>query len=140
MLTINALAVANKVVIPVDCQYLATKGMVDTLNIIRKVQRNINKNLKMGKVLFTLVDKRTNLPKIVHDEIKKNYGNFVKIYDSQIPRAIKTAESTSRGKSIFAYDHNSKVAEAYSLFAKEVLMEDEKERRKNVLAKDSNTR
>ena len=72
---------------------------------------------------------------IIENEIKENYGNIVKIYDSQIPVAIKTAESSSRGKSILAYDKNSSVTKAYTAFAKEVLEDGEKERRKNALAK-----
>lgn len=85
--------------------------------------------------MLTLVDKRTKLPGTIKQELEENYGNIVKLYDTQIPCAIKTAESTSKGKSIFEYDKTSKVAEAYSLFAKEVLNEDERERRKNALTK-----
>lgn len=105
------------------------------LNTISKVKRQINNDLKVGGILLTLVDKRTNLPKTIQNELENNYGNIVKIYDSQIPIAVNTAKSTSSGKSIFAYDKNSSVAEAYTLFAKEVLQEDVKERRKNALAK-----
>ena len=125
MLTTNALAMANEVIIPVQSQYLSAKGMGNLLN----------SDLKVGGILLTLVDKRTNLPRTIQQELEENYGNIVKLYDNQIPVAIKTAESTSKGKSIFAYDKNSKVAEAYSFFAKEVLKEDERERRKNALAK-----
>lgn len=135
MLTTNALAMANEVIIPVQSQYLSVKGMGNLLNTIKKVKRQINNDLKIGGILLTLVDKRTNLPKTIQNELESNYGNIVKIYDNQIPTAINTAKSTSTGKSIFAYDKNSSVAQAYSLFAKEVLQEDVKERRKNALAK-----
>ena len=64
------------------------------------------------------------------------FSNVVKIYDTNIPFAIKAAETTSKGKSIIAYDKNSKVTEAYSLFAKEVLKDNERERRKNALSQD----
>lgn len=135
MLTTNALAMANEVIIPVQSQYLSAKGMGNLLKTISKIKRQLNNDLKVGGILLTLVDKRTNLPRKIEQELEENYGNIVKIYDNQIPVAIKTAESTSKGKSIFAYDKNSKVAEAYSFFAKEVLKEDERERRKNALAK-----
>lgn len=135
MLTTNALAMANEVIIPVQSQYLSAKGMGNLLKTISKIKRQLNSDLKVGGILLTLVDKRTNLPRTIQQELEENYGNIVKLYDNQIPVAIKTAESTSKGKSIFAYDKNSKVAEAYSFFAKEVLKEDERERRKNALAK-----
>lgn len=135
MLTTNALAMSNEVIIPVQSQYLSAKGMGNLLKTISKIKRQLNNDLKVGGILLTLVDKRTNLPRTIQQELEENYGNIVKLYDNQIPIAIKTAESTSKGKSIFAYDKNSKVAEAYSFFAKEVLKEDERERRKNALAK-----
>ena len=135
MITTNALACADEVVIPVQSQYLSARGMGNLLNIVSKVKRQINRDLKVGGILLTLVDKRTKLPSAIREELKNNYGNIVKLYDTQIPYAIKTAESTSTGKSIFIYDKSSKVAEAYSLFAKEVLQEDERERRKNALSK-----
>ncbi len=135
MITTNALATANQVIVPVQSQYLSAKGMGNLLTIIGKVKRQVNKDLKVGGILLTLVDKRTKLPSTIREELEANYGNIVKLYDTQIPFAIKTAESTSKGKSIFAYDKTSKVAEAYSSFAKEVLREDERERRKNALSK-----
>ncbi len=135
MITTNALATADEVIIPVQSQYLSAKGMGNLLNTISKVKAYINNDLTVGGILLTLVDRRTNLPKTIKSEIEENYGNIVKIYDTQIPIAIKTAESTSRGKSIFAYDKNSSVALAYSQFAKEVLA-DERERTKNAPAQN----
>ena len=134
MITINALASADSVIIPVQSQYFAAKGMTQLLKTISKVKRQINPDLKIDGVLLTLVDKRTNLSKEIENEIKENYVSILKVYDTQIPLAIKTAESTSRGKSIFTYDKNNKVAEAYSSFAKEVL-EDGKDRVKNATTK-----
>jgi len=131
MLTTNALATANEVIIPVQSQYLSAKGMGNLLRTISKVKRQINADLKVGGILLTLVDKRTNLPKTIKSDIEENYGNIVKIYDTQIPIAIKTAESTSKGKSIFSYDKNSSVATAYTQFAKEVL-DSGREKRKSV--------
>lgn len=134
MITINALASANSVIIPVQSQFFAAKGMTQLLKTISKVKRQINPDLKIDGVLLTLVDKRTNLSKEIEDQLKENYGSILKLYDTKIPLAIKTAESTSQGTSIFTYDKNNKVAEAYSSFAKEVL-EDGKDRIKNATTK-----
>lgn len=134
MITINALASANSVIIPVQSQFFAAKGMTQLLKTISKVKRQINPDLKIDGVLLTLVDKRTNLSKEIEDQLKENYGSILKLYDTKIPLAIKTAESTSQGTSIFTYDKSNKVAEAYSSFAKEVL-EDGKDRIKNATTK-----
>lgn len=136
MITTNALSMADEVIIPVQPQYLSAKGMGNLLGTIAKVKKHINKKLEVGGILMTLVDRRTKLPVQVKQELEDNYGKIVKIYDTQIPIAIKTAESTSKGKSIFEYDKNSSVATAYMQFAKEVLKEDVKERRKNAPTKD----
>lgn len=135
MLITNALACADEVIIPVQSQYFSARGMGNLLNIISRVKRQLNKDLKVDGTLITLVDSRTKLPTTIRNELESNFGDIVKIYDTQIPFAVKTAESTSKGKSIFAYDKNSKVADAYSKFAKEVLKDGERERRKNALSK-----
>ena len=133
MITTNALAMADEVIIPVQSQYLSARGMGNLLKIISKVKKQINPNLKVGGILLTLVDGRTKLPNTIREELKENYGNIVKLYNTQIPCAIKTAESTSKGRSIFAYDKNSKVAQAYLDFSREVLKDNE--RRKNEITK-----
>lgn len=135
MIITNALACSDEVIIPVQSQYLSARGMGNLLNIVSRVKRQLNRDLKVGGILLTLVDNRTKLPTTIRNELETNFGNIVKLYDTQIPFAVKTAESTSKGKSIFAYDKNSKVAEAYSQFAKEVLKDDERERRKDALSK-----
>ena len=134
MITINALASADSVLIPVQSQYFALRGMTDLFKIINKVRRQINPTLKIDGALLTLVDRRTNLSKEIEKQIKDNYGSILNVYDTQIPRAVKTAESTSSGESIFSYDKNGLVAEAYSSFAKEVLSND-KEHIKNATTK-----
>lgn len=120
MLPINALASADKVIIPVQAEYLALKNMGELLNTIRKVRNQINPNLSVEGVLITLVDERTNLAKETINTLKENYSGILKIYTSQIPRAVKAAESTIEGKSIFNYSKNNKVANAYYKFALEV--------------------
>ena len=127
MITINALVASDKVIIPVESQFLATKGMRQLINTVGKVRRNINPNLQIGGLLLTMVEQRTNLSRQIRQELMESYGTIFKMYDTQIPRAIKVAESTSYGKSIFTYDKHSKVAAAYQDFAKEVVRDGEKE-------------
>lgn len=134
MLTINALASANSVIIPVQSEYFALRGMTDLFKIINKVRRQINPTLKIEGALLTLVDSRANLPKEIATQLKDNYGSILKLFNTQIPRAVKTAESTSSGGSVFSYDKSGTVANAYSSFAKEVL-NDGKEHTKNATAK-----
>ena len=134
MITINALACCDKVIIPVQGEYLAAKGMGHLLKTVSKVHKQINPNLKIGGVLLTLVDKRTNLSKEVRDTLYKNYGQYVKIYDTEIPKAVNTAKSSSTGKSIFEFDKNSRVADAYKSLAKEVL-ENERTKTRNEASK-----
>lgn len=134
MLTINALASSNSVIIPVQSEYFALRGMTDLFKIINKVRRQINPTLKIEGALLTLVDSRANLPKEIATQLKDNYGSILKLFNTQIPRAVKTAESTSSGGSVFTYDKSGTVAKAYSSFAKEVL-NDGKEHTKNATAK-----
>ena len=134
MLTINALASANSVIIPVQSEYFALRGMTDLFKIINKVRRQINPTLKIDGALLTLVDSRANLPKEIATQLKDNYGSILKLFNTQIPRAVKTAESTSSGESVFSYDKSGRVANEYSSFAKEVL-NDGKEHTKNATAK-----
>ena len=121
LLTINALTAADSVIIPVQCQYLAAKGMTNLIQSINKVRGEVNKDLKLDGILLTLVDKRTNLSKQIKEIIEMNYGSKLHIYKTEIPLAVKTAESSAYGKSIFEYAKNSKVAESYYNFAKEVI-------------------
>lgn len=120
MVTLNALSCADKVIIPVQTQYLAAKAMTQLLGTVGRVKRQINPNLNVGGILLTLVDGRTNLSKETKLTLQENYGSVIKIFDTQISNTVKVAEATKEGKSIFAYDKNNKVAEAYLQFAKEV--------------------
>ena len=131
MITINALAASDKVIIPVQSEFLATKGMGHLLETILKIRKNINPNLKVGGILLTLVNERTKLAKNIREELKETYGVVFNVFDTQIPRTIKVAESSSKGESIFKYDKNNKVALAYNNFAKEVINNGEKERNIN---------
>ena len=135
MITINALSCADKVIIPVQSHYLAAKNMSHLLGTISKVKRQINPNLEVGGVLLTLVDGRTNLSKETSMQLKESYGSIVNIYKTKIPMGIKIAEATAVGESIFSYNRNSVVGQAYNLFAKEVL-DSGKEKNKHATSKD----
>lgn len=120
MITLNALSCSDKVIIPVQTQYLAAKNMTQLLGTINNVKRKINPQLNVGGILLTLVDGRTNLSKEIKMALYNKYGSAIKIFDAQISNTVKVAEATKSGQSIFSYDKNNKVAEAYLLFAKEV--------------------
>lgn len=120
IITVNALASSDKVIIPVQTQYLAAKNMGQLLKTVGRIKRQINPKLEVGGILLTLVDERTNLSKETKYELQRNYGDVIKIFNNKIPIAVKAAEATTEGKSIFSYNRNSKVAEAYYQFAKEV--------------------
>lgn len=128
MITINALTAADKVIIPVQAQFLPAKGMTQLLKTIGRVRKNTNPELKIGGILITLVDRRTNIAREVENTIKSTYGSQIRVFDTKIPIAIATAESPAKGESIFKYDSKSSVAEAYSRFTKEVMDNGEKQR------------
>ena len=121
MITLNALTAADSVVIPVQAQYLPAKGMTQLLQTIANVRKHTNPDLKIDGILLTLVDGRTNLAKSTVDTLWQNFGSRIKIYKSSIPVAVKAAEVSSKGKSIYAYEPNSTVSKAYADFTREVL-------------------
>lgn len=131
MITINALACADKVIIPVQSEFLAAKGMSHLMNTVIKVRKQINPELKVGGILITMVDGRTNLSKDIAQELKSTYGTVFKLYDTQIPRGVRAAESSRMGESVLSYDKTSKVAQKYIDFAKEVLEYERKEKTRN---------
>lgn len=128
LLTINALATADSVIIPVQAQYLPLKGMTQLIQTIDKTRVQINPRLKIDGILLTIADMKTNLAKTTIETLRNSYGSRIKIYDTVIPMGVKAAESTIEGKSIYAYDKKSKPAVAYENFTKEVLKNSEKTR------------
>ena len=121
MITLNALTAADSVIIPVQAQYLPAKGMTQLLSTIAKVKKHTNRNLTIDGILLTLVDGRTNLAKSTVEALRENFGCRIRIYRTTIPIAVKAAEVSSKGKSIYAYEPNSTVSKAYADFTKEVL-------------------
>ncbi|WP_330601195.1 ParA family protein [Caproicibacter fermentans] len=130
MLTVNALAAADSVLIPVQAQYLPAKGLEQLLQTINKVRRQINPKLKIDGILLTMVDSRTNYTKEISALLRDTYGSKLKVFDVEIPHSVRAAEISAEGRSIFAHDPKGKVAEAYRELTKEVL-KIEKQRQKH---------
>ena len=129
MLTINALAAADSVLIPVQAHYLPAKGLEQLLQTISKVRRQINPDLRIEGVLLTMVDSRTNYARDISNLIRETYGGKLKVFGTDIPLSIRAAEISAEGKSIYAHDPKGKVAAAYKELTKEVL-HDEKQRQR----------
>lgn len=131
MLTINALAAADSVVIPTQPHYLSAKGLELLLRSVSKVRRQINHHLRIDGILMTMVMPRTNISKEVTALVRSAYGQNIKVFDAQIPHSIRAVEATAEGKSIFAYDKGGKVAAAYEQFGKEVADIGEKQKKQH---------
>lgn len=119
ILTTNALAAANSVLIPVQCEYYALEGIMQLINTIMLAQRKVNPNLDIEGVLLTMLSVNTNLGLEVISSIKEFFKE--RVYDTIIPRLIKLAEAPSHGKTIIDYDPKGKGTKAYLNLAKEVI-------------------
>ena len=128
MLTVNALAAADNVLIPVQAAYLPAKGLEQLLGTINKVKRQINPKLRIEGILLTMVDSRTNYSKDISNLIRESYGGKLKVYKTDIPRSVRAEEISAEGTSIFKHYPKGKVAEAYKILTKEVLNNAEKRR------------
>ena len=134
MLTINALTAADRIVIPVQAQYLSAKGVEQLLGTVARVKHNINHKLKIDGVLLTMVDSRTNNSKEIASLLRSTYGTKIKVFDTEIPRSVRAAEISAEGKSIFEHDPGGKVAAAYHALTKEVLhLEEQRQKHKSDL-------
>lgn len=121
LLTINALAVATSVLIPVQAHYLSVKGLELLIGTIAKVKRNINSGLDFNGILITMYDSRLKFNKSILEELREAYEQHIPIYETMIPQSVKAVENTAEGKSLFAYDNKCKVSIAYEAFVSEVL-------------------
>jgi len=121
LLTVNALAAADSVIIPVVPKFLDAKGLELLLKSIAKIRRQINPALSICGILMTMVDHRANFTREIITLIENAYGGKIQIFSEHIPRSIRAVESTARGVSIFTHDPNGKVAAAYKSFVSEVI-------------------
>lgn len=129
MMTFNALCSADSVIIPTTPEFLSAKGLEQLLGTINRVRRHINPGLKIDGILITMVDNRTRFGKGLTDLIRQQYGKYPTVFNTVIPRSVRTVECAAEGKSIYLHDKNGKVAEAYRNFTKEV-MDNGKERQR----------
>ena len=121
MLTINALAAADEVIIPAQAHYLSLRGMEQLIRTISNVKRKINPALEIAGILITMADMRTNYSREIIELLRNTYGSKLRIFDSIIPLSIRAAETSAEGRSIYLHDPAGKVSAAYTALTQEVL-------------------
>jgi chromosome partitioning protein len=124
LLTLNALAASDSVLVPIQCEYYAMEGVAELLDTLMRLRRTINPALAIEGILLTMFDDRTTLSKQVAADLRSFFGN--QVFSTVIPRNVRLAEAPSYGKPIIFYDINSKGAESYIQLAREVIANDEK--------------
>ena len=122
MITINALAAADQVLIPLSSQFLSVKGLEQLIRTIGKVKRQINPDLSIAGMVITMADARTNYAKDITALVKNTYGEQICIFENQIPMSVRVSECSVAGCSIFKHDPKGKAAVAYERLTKEVLL------------------
>jgi chromosome partitioning protein len=133
MMTINALVAADSLIIPSQPSFLSTKGLNLLFGSVSRVRRTINPRLRIDGILLTMVDNRTINARNIIASLKATIGQNIRVFDTEIPHSVRAAECALSGQSIFAYDKQGKVAQAYERFTKEVeeLEERSKDRSRN---------
>ena len=119
LLTVNALAAADSILIPLQCEYFALEGVSELTATIQRVKRALNPGLEVEGVLLTMVDERTNLTQQVITEVRGHFKE--QVFKAQVPRSVRLAEAPSFGKPVLLYDIRSKGAEAYLELAQELM-------------------
>ena len=118
-LTVNALAAADRVIVPVQAEYYALEGLAQLMQSINLIKARLNARLALGGLLITMSDGRTNLAADVEREVRRHFGNLV--FDTVVPRSVRVAEAPSHGLPITHYDRRSRGAEAYWKVAMELV-------------------
>ncbi len=137
LLTLNALAASDSILVPIQCEYLALEGVSELLDTLMRIRRTINPEIAIEGVLLTMYDDRTILSKQVAADLRSFFG--AQVFTTLIPRNVRLAEAPSHGKSILEYDIHSKGAEAYTQLAKEVIANAEKRAGAGAGSADSGT-
>ncbi|MEI6261704.1 MAG: AAA family ATPase [Deltaproteobacteria bacterium] len=119
LLTVNAMTAADSLLIPLQCEFYALEGLSQLLETMKRIKRGLNPHLKLGGILLTMFDKRTNLSAQVADEARKHFKDLV--FKTIIPRNIRLGEAPSFGKPILLYDAASSGAVSYMNLAKEII-------------------
>ncbi len=129
LLTLNALAASDSVLVPIQCEFFALEGISQLMDTIDRVKGAFNPDLKVEGVLLTMYDDRTNLTKQVESDLREFFGE--EVFRTVIPRSVRLAEAPSFGKTILAYDPRSRGAEAYIQLAKEIMAHEQRARPKS---------
>lgn len=119
LLTINALTAADQVIVPVQCEYLSMRGLIQLQNTLSMIQENLNPNVVIAGILPTMVDTRTLHAKEAIQILEENFGD--RVFGARIRKTVRFAEAPVRGMSVLKYDPNGTAADAYRQLAKEVL-------------------
>ena len=118
MLTLNSLAAADSILVPVQCEYYALEGLADLMNTLRMVKKRINPKLEIFAVALTMFDGRTNFSTQVAQEVRRHFPG--KVFATVIPRNVRLSEAPSHGLPVTEYDRSSKGAQAYRAMAEEI--------------------
>jgi chromosome partitioning protein len=118
-LTVAALAAADGIIVPLQCEYFALEGVSELVATVRRIQGGLNPRLRIAGILLTMFDERTNLSKQVGEEIRRHFAG--QVFRTVVPRNVRLAEAPSHGLPILAYDIKSRGAEAYLALARELL-------------------
>jgi chromosome partitioning protein len=124
LLTINALAAADAVLVPIQCEYLALEGVSEMIDTLMRLRRTVNPSLEIEGILLTMYDDRTTLSKQVSADLRSFFGS--QVFETVIPRNVRLAEAPSHGLPVMFYDIHSKGAESYIQLAKEVIVNAQK--------------
>ena len=122
MMTINALACADSVLIPVQAAYLPVKGLQQLIKTINRVKKQLNPKLKIEGILLTMVDNRTNYARDISLMVFDTYSARIKVFETEIPISVRVSEISAEGTSIYSYDPKGKAAFAYMALTNQVLM------------------
>lgn len=138
LLTVNALAASDSVLVPIQCEYLALEGVSELLDTLMRLRRTINPSLAIEGILLTMYDDRTTLSKQVAADLRSFFG--AQVFETVIPRNVRLAEAPSHGMPVMFYDIHSKGAESYIQLAREVIANAQKRIRQGIGSTDPGAR
>jgi chromosome partitioning protein len=138
LLTVNALAASESVLVPIQCEYLALEGVSELLDTLMRLRRAVNPSLRIEGIVLTMYDDRTMLSRQVASDLRSFFGT--QVFESVIPRNVRLAEAPSHGKPVLTYDPRSRGAESYIALAKEIIANDKKRAGKGLERFDSGAR
>ena len=127
LLTLNALVAADSVLVPIQCEFFALEGISQLIETLDKIRESFSRPLELEGILLTMYDDRTNLARQVADDLREFFNN--EVFTTVIPRSIRLAEAPSYGKPILMYDPRSRGAESYIKLAKEILENEQRNRK-----------